>query len=448
MAGERWCHSRLDFAELARTRQRSSVIYVGPRRSLTGLNADQWIDCRPAVRWQSCACWPSNASRCVAQETGVTAVSSMHSGRVRSSKPTWCGWRRRSDGLEWRWPQRVESIAGQCRRDHQTERRLPRTRQNGSPAELRALADRMNAGSVSLLMVRGANPAFTLPKSTGFAAAMAKVPFKVSFSSYPDETSELADLVLPDDHTLEQWGDAEPIRGTISLQQPTMDRVFDTRATSDVLIAVGKSDPGSAARYAMPDYRSWLISRFPGGGAGSPPRCRAESPPASGGVDPLDMFPLSGSGTLAHRAATCIWCLLAPIDCRGRGANKHGQEIPIRSRGLLATVAEMIRRCGAVGLARITHDLNIGRQSDAPSTSVSGDAARHGRIATGADTRSRPLRESLINPMDISRRRESGWRIAFVSRANVPRRRTRKSSPPKVGATTGRGIGRRSRSPI
>src|SRR5258706_14043870 len=97
---------------------------------------------------------------------------------------------------------------------------------------------------------------------------MVKVPFKVSFSIYPDETSEFADLILPDNHSLEQWGDAEPVRGTISLQQPTMDPVFDTRATSDVLIAVGKRDPGSAARYQMADYRSWLISRFPGGAAG------------------------------------------------------------------------------------------------------------------------------------------------------------------------------------
>src|SRR5438105_5943335 len=136
-----------------------------------------------------------------------------------------------------------------------------------SPAELRALVTRMNTGGVSLLMVRGANPAFTLPKAAGFAEAMAKVPFKVSFSSYPDETSELADLILPDHHSLEQWGDAEPVRGTISLQQPAMDPVFDTRATSDVLIAVAKKDPGAAARYPQPDYRSWLISRFPGGAA-------------------------------------------------------------------------------------------------------------------------------------------------------------------------------------
>ena len=47
-----------------------------------------------------------------------------------------------------------------------------------------------------------------------------------------------------------------------------MDPVFDTRATSDVLIAVAKKDPASAARYPVADYRSWLISRFPGGAAG------------------------------------------------------------------------------------------------------------------------------------------------------------------------------------
>src|SRR6202140_3236338 len=137
-----------------------------------------------------------------------------------------------------------------------------------SPAELRVLAERMNSGGVSLLMIRGANPAFALPKSAGFATAMAKVPFKVSFSSVPDDTSELADLILPDHHPLEQWGDAEPVRGTISLKQPTMDPVFDTRATSDVLIAVAKKNPANAARYTMADSRSWLISRFPGGATG------------------------------------------------------------------------------------------------------------------------------------------------------------------------------------
>src|SRR5687768_13911578 len=131
----------------------------------------------------------------------------------------------------------------------------------------RAAAERMNAGGVQLLMVRGANPVFTLPKAVGFKEAMAKVPFKVSFSSYPDETSELADLILPDHHPLESWGDAEPVRGTLSLQQPAMDPVFDTRQTADVLIAVARQDPAAAARAPFAAYRDWLLARLPGGAA-------------------------------------------------------------------------------------------------------------------------------------------------------------------------------------
>ena len=47
----------------------------------------------------------------------------------------------------------------------------------------------------------GAELVFSVPDSSnsaalGFADAMGRVPFKVSFSSYPDETSELCDLVL------------------------------------------------------------------------------------------------------------------------------------------------------------------------------------------------------------------------------------------------------------
>ncbi len=41
----------------------------------------------------------------------------------------------------------------------------------------------MAAGSVPVAFVRNVNPAYTSPKSAGFAEAFAKVAFKVSFSS-------------------------------------------------------------------------------------------------------------------------------------------------------------------------------------------------------------------------------------------------------------------------
>ena len=51
----------------------------------------------------------------------------------------------------------------------------------------------------------------------GFREAMQQVPFKVSFSCYPDETSEECDLILPDHHALESWGDAQAVPNVVSL---------------------------------------------------------------------------------------------------------------------------------------------------------------------------------------------------------------------------------------
>jgi len=264
---------QLDFADARADHDKAPrLIYVGPRRSLTGLNADQWIDCRPGSEMSIVRMLAGQLPvEAASQATGVAApVLQAFAREFAATTPSMVlAGGGGADALE---------VALAANALNQSKGNVGVTIKPAegylgfdgmaSPAELRALATRMNSGGVSLLMVRGANPAFTLPKSVGFAEAMAKVPFKVSFSSYPDETSELADLILPDHHTLEQWGDAEPVRGTISLQQPTMDPVFNTRATSDVLIALAKKDPGAAARYPLADYRSWLISRFPGGAAG------------------------------------------------------------------------------------------------------------------------------------------------------------------------------------
>jgi anaerobic selenocysteine-containing dehydrogenase len=247
-------------------------IYIGPRRTLTGLNADEWIDCKPGSELQiakmlSGAVTPEQA----AQASGVAA------GRLqalldefRAAKPSLLlAGGTGPDAVEVaNTVAALNQTAGNVGVTIKPTEPLTGFDRIGSSADVRALGERMNAGAVSLLLVRHVNPASTLGKASGFAAAMAKVPFKISFSSVPDDTTEACDLILPDHHSLEQWGDAEPVRGLLSLQQPTMDSVFDTRATSDVLIDIAKTSPALASRYPGGNYRSWLISRFPGGAAG------------------------------------------------------------------------------------------------------------------------------------------------------------------------------------
>jgi molybdopterin-containing oxidoreductase family iron-sulfur binding subunit len=114
-------------------------------------------------------------------------------------------------------------------------------------ADMRTLIAAMNAGAVDVAMVHGTNPAFTLPATAGFAEAFAKVRLKVAFASHPDETAELADLVLPDHTPLEQWGALEPMAGVRSLVQPVMTPVHDTRQAADVLLAIAAQAGKSVA---------------------------------------------------------------------------------------------------------------------------------------------------------------------------------------------------------
>jgi molybdopterin-containing oxidoreductase family iron-sulfur binding subunit len=244
-------------------------VYVGPRRSLTGLNADEWIACKPGSELAIVNALAGKGSLAdAATASGVDqAVLQQLANELTATKPNLVlSGVSTANALDVALAvNALNRAAGNVGVTIKPAEGLVAFDRAASPNELRDAVQRMASGGVPLAMFRGVNPVHSLPKSLQAAQAIAKVSFKVSFSSYPDETTELCDLVLPDNHALESWGDAESIRGTISLQQPAMERVFNTRATADVLIGVTKGDPGTASRYPVADYRSWLIGRFPGG---------------------------------------------------------------------------------------------------------------------------------------------------------------------------------------
>ncbi|MGZ3901063.1 MAG: TAT-variant-translocated molybdopterin oxidoreductase, partial [Bacteroidia bacterium] len=84
----------------------------------------------------------------------------------------------------------------------------------------------MAAGKVNVLMTYNCNPVYTAPASLKFADAYKKVATKVSFAQVLDETAAMADVVCPDHHYLESWGDANPKAGMFTLQQPTINPIF------------------------------------------------------------------------------------------------------------------------------------------------------------------------------------------------------------------------------
>ena len=146
---------------------------------------------------------------------------------------------------------------------------LGRTVTFGAPSALDQLAsyqevlhliEEMNQGNIQVLFIHHADPVFTLPQSCGFSEALEKVPLVVSFSSLPDETTAKADLLLPDHHFLESWGDYTPRSGVMAIQQPAMQPVFDTKATGDVLLSVSQKVEEMASQFSDSDYYEWLLS--------------------------------------------------------------------------------------------------------------------------------------------------------------------------------------------
>lgn len=99
----------------------------------------------------------------------------------------------------------------------------------GIDADMVSLVNAMNAGQVGALFVYGANPAYDYFDADKFKAGLNKVKLTVSFNEKLDETSELCQYLIPANHYLESWGDAEPKTGFVSFMQPTIFPLFKTR---------------------------------------------------------------------------------------------------------------------------------------------------------------------------------------------------------------------------
>jgi anaerobic selenocysteine-containing dehydrogenase len=99
--------------------------------------------------------------------------------------------------------------------------------------------------SPQVLFVDGANPVFTTPPAWRVRDAFDKIPYIVSFSSFLDETTALADLILPDHSFLESWSESVPESGAstavASVAPPAMRPLHQTRATPDVLLEIGRT---------------------------------------------------------------------------------------------------------------------------------------------------------------------------------------------------------------
>ncbi|MEZ4331742.1 MAG: 4Fe-4S dicluster domain-containing protein [Myxococcota bacterium] len=260
------------------------VVYVGPRQNLTGSNADLWVAIKPGSEGVLAlalaqavaqtrgngfvAAAASSASKSAAIEAaGIDAAQfDKLAGRLAAARhavalPPFVGARTtaaKSDAAAVLLLNAAIGAIGSAVQYPATE-----AKRTASLADVKALIERMNAGQVDCLLIHDLNPVHALPASLGFPDALAKVGLVVAFAPLADETTEKANLLLPDHTPMESWGDVSPRPGVRSLVQPTIRPLFDSQALGDTLLASARAIGGEVAA-ALPagSWKSVLESNW------------------------------------------------------------------------------------------------------------------------------------------------------------------------------------------
>jgi molybdopterin-containing oxidoreductase family iron-sulfur binding subunit len=130
----------------------------------------------------------------------------------------------------------VNLLNAALQNDGRTLERQRPSHQASGLGDITQLVEEMNGGNVDVLIIDGANPVYSGSAGIGFEKALEKVKLVVSTSDRVDETGAKADYLAPSGHALESWGDAEPINGLYSIQQPGLTPLWDTRTLESSLL--------------------------------------------------------------------------------------------------------------------------------------------------------------------------------------------------------------------
>ena len=184
---------------------------------------------------------------------------------------------------------------------------LGQLRGGSRPAWLSSVESAIKDSSPQALLIHHVNPAYLIPATRQELNA---IPFIISFSSFMDETTEMADLILPDHSYLERWDIKSANLGgpgaAVTIVQPVVKPESNTRQTADVLLMLSQklgesSPPGFESSEDMVKQAVAHLPKQKAGDSGAP--ARAESPEeddsSEGGESSEDNFE-----TLAERG---VW---------------------------------------------------------------------------------------------------------------------------------------------
>ncbi|MEW6312832.1 MAG: molybdopterin-dependent oxidoreductase [Pseudomonadota bacterium] len=273
---------------------RGTLVQIEPRMTLTGANADRWIPIIPGTEG-ILALGLANAllkSGAAAKNLPAAVVSAVQAyDKARINKETGVSGEvfdklvtllsERSPSLVLSGPSAeghahgaqnaaaimlLNVVLGNVGRTITAPAKLPFPQlaaAEGNSAALTAFNDGLAQGRFKTVFIYDANPVYTAPEFMKLRDNLQKAEFKVAFAHYLDETALEADLVLPLDSALEDWGThiAAYQSGGIELtmQQPLMEKLYPngTRSLGDVMLDLLKQRRADEYK-GFADYYTYL----------------------------------------------------------------------------------------------------------------------------------------------------------------------------------------------
>ncbi len=122
-----------------------------------------------------------------------------------------------------------------------------------------SLCNDMKNGKINNLIILGANPVYDSPVDFDFAESLKKVKNSVHLTNIIDETSKLCSWNIAMNHYFECWGDAMTYDGHVSIVQPQIMPLFDSKSIIQVLSPIIHSKEQSAYDTVKNVWKSNII---------------------------------------------------------------------------------------------------------------------------------------------------------------------------------------------
>lgn len=127
------------------------------------------------------------------------------------------------------------------------------------------LVNKIKNNQVAAVIHLNSNPVYHLPEDIGYKDVLSKFENVFSLSETMSESCQISKFILPINHNFESWGDYKTRTGIISLSQPVIMPLHNSRQLESILLTWIKKDSQSYSDTIYHDYlkTNWQENIYP-----------------------------------------------------------------------------------------------------------------------------------------------------------------------------------------